>query len=197
MLLDVPGFGIDTDVLGVASAMRLAEAVAAGDQRHRLFVVHRHALEGLADIASGRQRVRRAARPLRVHVNEPHLHGRERIFQVTLAGVALLVLQPDLLGAPVNVLIRLPDVGATAAKTKGLEAHRLERDVPGQNEQVGPRNVLAILLLDRPKQAPCLVEVHVVRPGAERRKALLTTPAAAAPIERAVRARAVPSHADE
>jgi hypothetical protein len=36
----------------VAGAVRLAEGVAAGDQRHGLLVVHRHAGEGLADVAA-------------------------------------------------------------------------------------------------------------------------------------------------
>jgi hypothetical protein len=38
---------------GVAGAVGLAEGVAAGDERDGLFVVHRHAAEGLADVARG------------------------------------------------------------------------------------------------------------------------------------------------
>src|SRR5262245_5379489 len=35
---------------GIAGAVSLAEAVSAGDQRYGLLVVHRHALEGLANV---------------------------------------------------------------------------------------------------------------------------------------------------
>ena len=102
-----------------------------------------------------------------------------------------------LLGPPVDVLIRLPDVLATAAEAEGLEAHRFERDVAGEDQQVGPRDLTAVLLLDRPEQATRLVQVDVVRPAVERREALLAAPAAAAAVADAVGAGAVPRHADE
>ena len=59
--------------------MRLAERVAADDERHRLLVVHGHAGEGLADVPGGGQRVRLAAGPFGIHVDEAHLHGAERL----------------------------------------------------------------------------------------------------------------------
>ena len=114
-----------------------------------------------------------------------------------LARVALVVAEPGLLDAPVHVLIRLPDVLATAAEAEGLEAHRLERDVAGEDHQVGPGDLAAVLLLDRPEQAPRLVEADVVRPAVERREALLAAAAAAAAVADAVGAGAVPRHADE
>ena len=46
-------FGFGTDVGRRARAVGLAERVAAGDERHRLLVVHRHAAERLADVARG------------------------------------------------------------------------------------------------------------------------------------------------
>ena len=55
--------------------MRLAEGVAAGDQRDGLFVIHRHAREGLADIARRGDRVRVAVRAFRIHIDQAHLHG--------------------------------------------------------------------------------------------------------------------------
>ena len=61
----------------VDRAVGLAERVAADDERDRLLVVHRHAGEGLADVRGGGQRIRVAVRPLRVHVDQAHLHGAE------------------------------------------------------------------------------------------------------------------------
>ena len=70
--------------------MRLAESVAAGDQRHRLFVVHRHARKGLANIARRGHRVGVAVGAFRVHVDQAHLHGGQRICQFAVAAVALV-----------------------------------------------------------------------------------------------------------
>ena len=101
------------------------------------------------------------------------------------------------LGSPVHVLVRLPHVGAAAAEAEGPEAHRLERHVAGQDQEVGPGELPAVLLLDRPQEAARLVEVDVVGPGIERREALLAASAAAAPVGDAVGAGGVPGHADE
>src|SRR5947209_14005363 len=56
------------DERGVARAMGLAEGVAAGDERNRLLVVHRHAAEGLADVFCRRGWIRLAVRPLGIDV---------------------------------------------------------------------------------------------------------------------------------
>src|SRR5205823_9525367 len=90
-----------------------------------------------------------------------------------------------------------PRVRTPAAEAVGLEAHRLEGDVAGEDHQVGPGDFPAIFLLDRPQQPACLVEVAVVRPAVERREALLAPPAAAAAIADAVGPGCVPRHADE
>src|SRR6187402_1440366 len=130
LLLEAGCLAVRTDELRVTRAVRLTETVAAGDQRHRFFVVHRHAREGLSDVAGRRDGVGIAIRALGVHVDEAHLHRSQRILEVAFAGVTP-VIEPGFLGAPVHVLIRLPNVFATAAEAEGLEAHRFERDVPG------------------------------------------------------------------
>ena len=122
-------------------AVGLAEGVAAGDQRDGFLVVHRHAAEGLADVLRRRDRIGIAVRTFRVDVDQPHLHGGERILQVAAVDVAIRIVvghehrarlldalgtvrvadvaaQPGRLGAPVDVLIRLPDVLATAARNR-------------------------------------------------------------------------------
>src|SRR5580704_2000236 len=164
--------------------------MSAGNERNRLLVIHRHAGESLADIPCRGQWIRLSIRAFRIHIDETHLYGSERLLKITVAAVAL-VRQPLALRPPENVLFGLPHVLAPAAKTECLEAHRLEGDVAGKNHEVGPGDFSSVLLLDRPEQAARLVEVHVVRPAIERREALLPGSGTAAAVADAVRARAV------
>src|SRR6185436_3804213 len=114
-----------------------AERVPARDEGHRLLVIHRHAGEGFPDVPGRGKRIRFAVGPLRIHVDESHLNSAEGIVQLTVAAIAL-VSQPGALRPPVNVFLRLPDVFAPTAETKGLESHRIQRDVAGEDHQVGP-----------------------------------------------------------
>src|SRR5690606_23218526 len=118
--------------------------------------------------------------------------------QLAFARVAAVRLvagrQPLLLRTPVNIFLGLPDIGATASEAEGFEAHRLKRAVASQDHQVGPRDLVAILLLDRPQQAAGLIEVAVIGPTVEWGEALAASAAAATTISRAIRACAVPSH---
>src|SRR5688572_23888317 len=104
----------------------------------------------------------------------------ERAVRIVGAGRTLRIAdvptQPLRFAAPVNILIGLPGIRAAAAKTERLKAHRLERDVTGEDHQVSPGNSAAILLLDRPEKPARLVETDVVRPAIERRKTLLPAP---------------------
>jgi hypothetical protein len=174
----------------------LAEGVATGDQRDGLLVVHRHAREGLADVAGGGERIGVAARALGVDVDEAHLHGGQRVGQLAVTAVALIG-QPGALAAPVDRGVGLPGVGAAAGEAERLKAHGLEGDVAGQDHEVGPRQVAAVLLLDRPQEAPGLVEVGVVGPARQRREPLLTAAGSAAAIADAVGAGAVPGQTHE
>ena len=79
--------------------MRLAEGVAAGDQRDGLLVVHRHAAEGLADVLRGREGIGVAVRAFRVDVDQAHLHGAERLGELAVAAVAF-VAEPRLPSGP-------------------------------------------------------------------------------------------------
>jgi hypothetical protein len=194
-VIDRAALRLGPDVLGGRSTVGLAERVTAGDQRHRLLVVHRHPAEGVPDVAGGRQRVGVAVRALRVDVDQAHLHGAERPGELPVPAVAL-VTEPGVLGSPED-LLRLPDVLPAEPEPEGLEAHRLERDVAGEDEQVGPGDLPAVLLLDRPQQAARLVEVRVVRPAVERREALGAVTGAAAAVLDPVGARGVPAQPDE
>ncbi len=186
----------------VAVAVRLAESVPAGGERDGLFMVHRHALERHLDVARRLQRVGVAARAFGIDVDQAHLDRRQRAFEHfhavrrVDAGLHAFV-DPLVFRAPVDVTLGFEHVGAAAAEAEGRAAHRFDRDVAGEDEQVGPRDILAVLLLDRPQQAAGLVEVAVVGPRIERGEALLARIGAAAPVGRAVGTRRVPRHADE
>src|SRR3954451_14952163 len=80
-------------------AMGLAEGVTASNERDRLLVVHRHSTKGLTDVASSGQRIGITVWPLRIHVDEAHLHCAKRLGQLAIAPVAL-VSEPRLLRAP-------------------------------------------------------------------------------------------------
>src|SRR5205085_12679778 len=104
LLLEGGARRFGTDVLGRRrSAVGLAEGVAADDERNRLLVVHRHAAEGLANVARGGLRIRFAARPFGIDVDEAHLHGAERFGEVPVTAVTL-VSEPRVLGTPEDVL---------------------------------------------------------------------------------------------
>ena len=188
-------FGADVSV-AVSGAVCLAERVAAGDESHSLLVVHCHSSKGLPDVPCGGQRIRGAVGPFGVHIDEAHLHGTERVGQITVSAVALVV-EPDGLGAPVDVLLGLPHVFPAAAEAEGLEAHRLQRHIAGQDHQVGPGDLAAVLLLDRPQQPASLVEVGVVGPAVQRCESVRARAAAASAVMDAVGAGAVPRHADD
>ncbi|MCY1531749.1 hypothetical protein D9M68_669850 [compost metagenome] len=176
--------------------MGLAECVAASGERHGLLVVHGHAGEGLADVPRRAERVRVAVRAFRVHIDQAHLDGSQGLGEVTVAAVALVV-QPLAFRAPVDVFLWLPYVRAATAETERLEAHGLQRDVTGENYQIAPGQLAAVLLLDRPEQPARLVEVAVVRPAVEGREPLCAGACAAATIADTVGSRGMPGHANE
>src|ERR1700746_347528 len=98
---------------------------------------------------------------------------------------------------PVDVKIGVPNVGASAGETERLEAHGFEGDIAGEDHQIGPRDLFAVLLLNRPQEAPCSIEVYVVRPAVEWSEPLLTSAATAATVKSAIRTGAVPRHANK
>lgn len=86
---------------------------------------------------------------------------------VGILAITLAVGHPLGLGAPVDGLVRLPGVGTATGETESLEAHGLEGNVAGEDEQISPANLVAILLLDGPEETTGLVEVTVVGPAVE------------------------------
>src|SRR6266566_7864234 len=90
--------------------------------------------------------------------------------------------EPPFFGSPIDILIGFPNILPTAAETECFESHRFERDVPGEDHQVGPRNLAAILLFDRPEKAPRFIQTDVIRPTVQWSEALLASATAAATI---------------
>ncbi|MNV67222.1 hypothetical protein D3C71_1600120 [compost metagenome] len=125
LVFDATGFGLAAYQRGITCAVRLAEGVAAGDERHGFFIIHSHARKGVTDVARCGHGVGVAVGAFGVHIDQAHLHGSQRIGQVALAAVALVTAQPGALGAPVHVFIGLPHVGAATGEAEGLEAHGL------------------------------------------------------------------------
>src|SRR5262249_22760266 len=176
LFLDQRSFRLGADQHGIAGAVSLAEAVSTSDERNRLLVVHRHALEGLANVDGGGNRIRLEVRSIRIHVDEAHMHGTQRILEIADAAVALVatrIREPGFLLAPIDDLVGLPHIGAPAAEAECLEAHGFKRDIAGKDNEVGPRDFRAVFPLDGPQEPPRLVEVRIVRPGTEGCDALL------------------------
>ncbi|MNC16139.1 hypothetical protein D3C75_639870 [compost metagenome] len=198
------GFGLRSDMIDGTCTVGFAEGVTARDQRDGFLIVHCHARKGFTDIYPGGNRIGVAFRALRVYVDQAHLHGCEGGFQSALYGILPGILaithvatQPLAFSPPVDVFVRFPDIGAASGKTKGLEAHGFQCDVAGEDDQVGPGDFVAVLLLDRPEQPTGLVEADVVRPAVERCKALLAGTGAAPAVTGAIGACGVPGHADK
>ncbi len=185
----------------ITGTVGLTEGVPTSHERHGLLIVHRHACKSLSNVTARGDRIRVAVRAFRVHVDQAHLHGGQGVFEFAVTAVTALGLvacgQPFLFRAPVNVLFRLPDILAPAGETEGLESHRFQRTVAGEDHQVGPGDLVAVFLLDRPEQSARLVEVDVVRPTVEGSKALVAGPPTAAPVTHPVCTSAVPCHTDK
>ena len=179
---------------GGAGAVGLAQGVTAGDQRDDFLVVHGHVAEGGADGRRSRGRVAAGVGAFGVDVDQAHLGGSQRVLGQRLG---VTVAEPGLLVAPVHIQVGFPHIIAASGEAKGAKAAVLQRHVASQDHQVGPGNLLPVLLLDGPEQAARLVQADVVGPAVERSETLLPPARAAAPIHRAISAGAVPGHADE
>ena len=91
----------------------------------------------------------------------------------------------------------MPDVGTAQGGTVIWATHIFDGNIAGDDQQVSPREFVAVLLFDGPEQAACFVEVAVVGPAVEWCKALCAGARAATAITDAVGAGCVPGHANE
>ena len=164
LLHNARAFRLRAHELRITGTMRFAERMSARHKCHGLFIIHGHAREGFADIIARANGIRIAIRAFWVDVNQAHLNGRQRVFQLTRAAVSVVV-EPAFFGAPIDIFFWLPNIDATASEAKGFEPHGFKCDIAGQNHQVGPGQSLAIFLFDGPKQTAGFVEVAVVGPA--------------------------------
>ena len=148
----------------------------------------------------GFQRIGLAVHPFGIHIYQSHLHRRQRIFQ-TLPVLRIFISflsrrQPLMLRSPINIFFGMPNIFTAATKTQRLETHRLISHISGQNKQIGPRNFVSVFFLHRPKQPPCLVQIHIIRPTVQRCKTLIARIGTSPSVKNPVCSSRVPSHPD-
>ena len=201
LLMQRRTFRLRAHVLSPAVAVAFADGVTARGQRDGFLIVHGHPGEGLADVLGGGHRIGLAVHAFGVHIDQTHLHGCQRVFhRLGLCHVRIAAFRPFqelLLGAPVDVLFGVPDVLAAKGETERLQTRLLIGDGPGQYDQVGPADLVAVFLLDRPQQTAALVGVVVVGPAVQRRKALVAGARTTTPVAKTVRSGGVPGDARE
>ena len=90
----------------------------------------------------------------------------------------------------------MPDILPAKGKTEGLQPHGFIGDGARVGNQVRPAELVAVFLLDRPKQTARLVQVDVIRPGVDGCKSLVTGTGATAAIRDPIGTRRMPGHAD-
>mmetsp|Transcript_47861 Transcript_47861/g.128178 ORF Transcript_47861/g.128178 Transcript_47861/m.128178 type:complete len:414 (+) Transcript_47861:1258-2499(+) len=179
-----------------ASAVRLAEGVAASDERNGLAVVHCHAAEGVADVLGAARGVRLAQRTLRVEVDEADGRGAQRRLAgaVDSAGIERLL---DGGRAQCHGVGVADGIHAAGAEAEDRAAHGLDGGGAGEDDEVAPGEAKAVLHLDRHEQRTSLVQVRVVCPTPLRVEALVAALGASPTVGDAVRARGVPGQAQE
>src|SRR5690554_1338912 len=90
LFLYVSGLRLGAKGRGIAITMGFTNGVATGCQCRGFFVVHRHTGEGFTHLLGGFQRIRLTVHAFRVHVDQAHLNGRQRVFHgVWLLDVAV------------------------------------------------------------------------------------------------------------
>ena len=78
-----------------------------------------------------------AVRAFGIHIDQTHLHGSERIFEIAITGVTL-IFEPFAFRPPINIFFRLPHIGTTAAETKRLQAHRFQSAIASEDHEIRP-----------------------------------------------------------
>ena len=83
-IFDIRTFWFGTNQRRITSAMSLAKGMATSHQRHGFFVIHRHPGKCFTHIMRTGQWIWIAIRAFRVHIDQAHLHSRQRMLQITL-----------------------------------------------------------------------------------------------------------------
>ena len=169
--------------------------MSTGNKCNGFFIVHGHTCKCLADVTCGKHGIWVSVRAFRVDVDQTHLHCSKWVIELTVTLVALIT-EPCCFFAPVG-FICFVHICTSATESEGLKAHRVECNVASKNEQVCPRQLVAVLLLHWPQQATCFVEVAVVWPRVQWSKALHAGSAATATVLNSVCTSSVPGHTNK
>lgn len=165
------------------SRLQLTESVSASNEGNRLGIVHAHTAKRCANVQSRSQWVRDTVRPNRVHINQAHVGARQGNLKTvgpridigaTIVSLVVAFGEPLGLRAPVDALICLPGIDSATTVAQGREVEGLQGHVSGEDDQVGPRKLAAILLLDGPYETAGFVETGIVGPAAQRCETLLS-----------------------
>ena len=76
----------------------------------------------------------------------------------------------------------MPNVFPAEGKSEGLQTHGFVGHVAGQDDQVGPADLVAVFFLDRPQEATGLVQAGIVGPGIKGCETLIARAGTAAAI---------------
>ena len=147
---DRGAFWLWTNMGRITCAVRFTECVTARNQCDGFFIIHAHARKGFANITARRDWIWISVWTFWVHIDQTHLHRRKWVFQIALTRIAF-VTQPFCLNTPIDVFFWFKDIGATTGKTECFKTHRLKRSVARKNQQIGPRNLLAVFLFNWPQ----------------------------------------------
>ena len=190
-----PWLHISTKKQGFDTSGTLTNRVSSSDERHRLAIVHAHALENVANIIGTAGRVGDFERSRRVDVDEPHGARSKR----GLAGAVYLAGSNSLLldgRAELETFEARVIVLSACTEPENGGAHGLKSHIARQGDQVAPRDGVAIFEFDGLQEDERLVEVGVIGPSVLRYEANTTAVAATAAVRRAVAARTVPCQTD-
>ena len=149
--LDGPTLRLGTNVTLGARTVGLTERVTARRKRDRLLVVHRHTGKRLANILRRQRRVRVRVRSLRVHIDQTHLNGRQRVLEVLASAPVTVITEPLVFRAPINFLFGMPNIGASQRGAVVRTTHVLDRHVSSENQQIGPAKAVTKLLFYGPQ----------------------------------------------
>ncbi len=188
--MNVGCFGFGFKQGGIAIAVRFTNRVTTNREGSSFFVIHRHTGEGFTHLGGGLERVGNAVDTFRVHIDQAHLDSGQRVFHgVRLGDIVITIVrwcQPFFFSPPIGVLFRMPDIFAATGKAKDFQAHGFIGHGASQNDQVGPGELVAVFLFDRPEKTTRFIKVGVIRPGVQRGETKVALAAAATTVGQTV-----------
>src|SRR3989339_1071985 len=116
-------FGLCAYMVGTCRTVGFTKCVTSGNKCYCFIVVHRHSGKCIANILSCSKRIGNAVRPFGINVNQAHLNSCQRVCDLLLVKLPLIICQPLCLRAPVNILVSLPNILTPSCESECLETH--------------------------------------------------------------------------